>query len=442
MRYSQIEIPGMPHSTAVSSAKRGAKERAGVHAWLPYYAGYSSAFVSDMIDHFGLASDSLLLDPMNGSGTTTMVASGRGVAAIGFDANPVMTAIARAKDPVFAHADRAEQLARSVIDDLGADLEELPRSSEAKKWFSVDVYSTLKAIDGAIGRADLPLVDLDRRVVERASLLSTSVPTLGWSDFLRAALILSARTSSSARTSKNPTWVKPGRALSLTSAEVGLSFISTARRMATDLVVAFDEGTARSSTAIIEGDAKELAHSPVADGIVTSPPYLTRIDYAVSTAPELVFLGYDSREAFRSLRKAIMGSTCIVGGDYTPNNAWGATCLRVLSEVEGHASKASATYYLKQFVQYFRDAWAVLTASMGILKPGGRAALVVQDSWYKDVAVPLGAIYVEMAQSLGAEAHLFQSEEVRVHMGLVNTRARAYDKGDLYEHVVLIRKAS
>jgi len=52
------------------------------------------------------------------------------------------------------------------------------------------------------------------------------------------------------------------------------------------------------------------------DLIITSPPYLTRIDYAVTTAPEIIFLGCSTKVEFHRLRRTIMGSTCISGGCY------------------------------------------------------------------------------------------------------------------------------
>lgn len=430
----------MPKTSTVSSAKRGAAERAGVHAWLPYYAGFSSDFVSDIIDNFGLTGDSLLLDPMNGSGTTTTVASRRGIPAIGIDANPAMTAIARAKDAVFADPMKAEAKARAVVESLPSRIPRLALSPETEPWFTRGVFSTLKALDHAIPRGGKQRFKSDPRMAAAAAKIVQEPGGLSWSDFLQAALIITARRSSSARTSKNPTWVKPGDPARYTRVKVAERFVSTAGRMAEDLLAEFGAVTDSTSTSIVEADARELPRAAIADGIITSPPYLTRIDYAVSTAPELVFLGYDSQEKFRSIRTAIMGSTCIVGGDYTHMEYWGKSCLRLLASVEGHASKASATYYLKQFVQYFRDAWSILESSVLLLRSGGEAAFVVQDSWYKDVHVPLGTIYVEMAQSLGVEAKLLLSEEVRAHMGLVNTRARAYSKGAIHEHIVHIRK--
>jgi len=46
-----------------------------------------------------------------------------------------------------------------------------------------------------------------------------------------------------------------------------------------------------------------------------------------------------------------------------------------------------------------------------------------------------------MARAHGADhAQTLASEEVKSHLGLVNTRARRYTKGTIREHVVLVRR--
>jgi hypothetical protein len=193
---------------------------------------------------------------------------------------------------------------------------------------------------------------------------------------------------------------------------------------------------------ILQADARELPiRTGVVDIIITSPPYLTRIDYAVTTGPELVFLGYGTKAQLHEVRRSIMGSTCIVPGKHEPSSTWGQTCVEIMERVRAHESKASATYYFKTHVQYFRDAERVLDECLRVLKPGACAFLVVQDSWYKDIHIPLGKIYSEMAESLGAtDVCIVNDERIRTHLGLVNVRARRYKKGDVAEQVVSLRK--
>jgi hypothetical protein len=63
----------------------------------PYYAGFSEMFVASMFDRMGVIGGSRVLDPWNGSGTTTLVASMRGIRSTGYDLNPALVIVARAR---------------------------------------------------------------------------------------------------------------------------------------------------------------------------------------------------------------------------------------------------------------------------------------------------------------------------------------------------------
>lgn len=142
---------------------------------------------------------------------------------------------------------------------------------------------------------------------------------------------------------------------------------------------------------------------PVADGsvgaAVTSPPYCTRIDYIIATRPELAVLGF-SEDDLRALRKEMVGTPTI--GRETPKrlDEWGATAIGFLASVEAHSSHASATYYRKYFTQYIDSLWRSLRELRRVLKPNGRAIIVVQDSYYKELHIDLAQMVREMAETL------------------------------------------
>ena len=79
-----------PSGRAVGHPKRGQAERRGLHAWLPYYAGFSEAFVHKALRELGIEGDQVVVDPMNGSGTTTVVTQQLGVLSIGVELNPTV----------------------------------------------------------------------------------------------------------------------------------------------------------------------------------------------------------------------------------------------------------------------------------------------------------------------------------------------------------------
>lgn len=439
---TKVETTTAAKRRSVTSPKRSAPERRGMHAWHAYYAGYSAAFVADILDELKLRPEHVVLDPMNGSGTTTLVAQQRGHLSIGIELNPVMAIIARAKDPAFLDDPVLAQAADVVASQAEKRAYTGSSDEQTAAWIPRAAFEDLKRLDTALVECDeKPSLPLHSRLTEVISNTKT-VSGGRTSDFLRAALLVTARNVSSAQDSKNPTWFKPGSGRELPDVPVFELFKGAAKRMVSELQQTFTMRPDARRLLIIDADARRLPiEDDSVDAIVTSPPYLTRIDYAVSTAPELVLLGYESAKQLRTLRRSIMGSTCVTGGTYELSERWGKTCLNLVKRVRRHPSKASATYYFKMHVQYFRDAEAIVAECLRVLRPGASAVFVVQDSWYKDIHIELDKIYVEMARMLGAaSAETFQSEAVRNHMGHVNTRAKQYRKGTLREHVVIFRK--
>ncbi|MBN6367905.1 hypothetical protein JZL89_21475, partial [Providencia rettgeri] len=121
----------------------------------------------------------------------------------------------------------------------------------------------------------------------------------------------------------------------------------------------YSDNYGMSSYKVFNADSKKLpiSNSSV-DLIITSPPYLTRIDYAVSTRIELeVISGIDGYDL---VRKQTMGTTTVpsIQDDISP--LWGDICLDVLSRVSKHYSIASNSYYLKNKIRYFHDAYESL----------------------------------------------------------------------------------
>lgn len=65
--------------------------------WYDYYADFSARFVEEVLTYLAIPKTALVLDPWNGSGTTTQVAEDRGLLAFGYDINPAMVIVARAR---------------------------------------------------------------------------------------------------------------------------------------------------------------------------------------------------------------------------------------------------------------------------------------------------------------------------------------------------------
>jgi hypothetical protein len=166
----------------------------------------------------------------------------------------------------------------------------------------------------------------------------------------------------------------------------------------------------------------------VVDLIVTSPPYCTRIDYVVSTSPELAVLGL-SEESFDALRRSLMGTTTVEKDAGQIDSKWGASCCDFLESVRVHPSKASSTYYLKSHVQYFRELYASLKECGRVLQQGGALVLVVQDSEYKGIRNDLASTASEMLESFGLGCVGRSDFEKRISMRSLNVGSKMYSSG-------------
>ena len=81
----------------ILSPKRNKRLQTGWEGFFPYYAGFPELFARDLLQSAKLPRGAVILDPWNGSGTTTYVASGFGMTSIGIDLNPVMIIVAHAR---------------------------------------------------------------------------------------------------------------------------------------------------------------------------------------------------------------------------------------------------------------------------------------------------------------------------------------------------------
>jgi hypothetical protein len=234
--------------------------------------------------------------------------------------------------------------------------------------------------------------------------------------------------------SHNPTWLKVATA-SRKRVDVSLSDLIDVFTMESRLMLsAVDSDHAMAESArnhrschlgIASSDSLPLEDHTV-DVVVASPPYCTRIDYAIATRIELAVLGIGRNRQMRSLRDTMTGTSTIRPEVPSRKPEWGATCQRLLKAVSEHESKASQSYYVKTLLQYFHDIYQSLGEIDRCLRDRRHCILVVQDSYYKDVEVRLAEILREMGASLGWRLDQRSVFHVSRNMLGVNTRSQQY----------------
>lgn len=417
-------------------AKRKPATQTGIEGWYPYYAGYTEDFTRRVLSAVGDGGPLTVLDPWNGSGTTTRVAHEMGYNAIGLDLNPVASLVASAK---IAHPEDAsnvtglaKRLSKAERLDVAPDDPLLP-------WMAPTVISQYRSIEA---RILAELATSKEGVVARP--IEGSVPPLG--AFMLLALVRAARDSASFHRGTNPTWTVPGEGRRVAMRTLGNKWVDRLVEMAADLQTSkIGKGSAARSSRILLGDARDLPLSDSqVDLVVTSPPYCTRIDYVVNSSFELAALGVsvDSPE-YVALRRASMGTPLARKGvvPETPTH-WPSSLRVLLNGIRAHKSKASSSYYYKTFHQYFADAEVSLQELHRVMRPGGLAIFVVQTSYYKEICVDLPGLYVDLGATLGFKGEIVGQAPVRRTLAQIHPHSSRHRKESQYrEAVIALEKA-
>lgn len=351
-----------------------------VHRWFHFKEGFSRDLVELLATRFGLREGDVVLDPFVGSGTTPLTCMELGLEGIGIDASPLMVMISLAKtrryDPVALerHATRVIESARPVPEP--GSLNPLVRRA-----FRPDVLREVLGVREEV----MSVEDEDARL------------------FLTLALMRAAMSCSYA--------VKDGSVIRIVRRPFPpfrKVLRSTLRSMIEDVRrISLRSGPAQ----IFLGDAREM--SVIGDGsvdaVITSPPYLNKIEYTRVYEIELeLFAGGARPELLRSY----------IG--LSPR------IRRVPPEAEGLPDSAIA--YFVDMEQALREIWRVL-------REGGRAALVVSGGVYPNMVVEVDLILARIARRLG-----FQVERILALGKRVATSGRVHRIGESRESAVILRK--
>jgi hypothetical protein len=371
----------------------------------PYYAGFSFEWARGKIAEHHLSSDAVVLDPWNGSGTTTLAANSLGLRSIGVDRNPVANTVARLRcggDP------NVSAIQAPLDGEWSADSEPL------ENWFNAQTAKRFRAW---------------ARTFSVAPDSSTGT----------VALFRVVRATTKSFEGSNPTWVKRTKSyadlIDIDPIDID-ALVVQEQKFLIERLSSIARTAAPSGILTADSSSLPLADDSV-DLILTSPPYLTRIDYAVAYARELAVLGIDIFTE-KDLRYALMGTT--LTRDRQPTLSLGSVATQLLEEVAGHGSKASSGYYLKQVQQYMRDLSLGMDEIARVAKASAEMHLVVQDSYYKDIPVPLAQMCIEEAERRSWDFVKSKPYAVRRLLTSLNKSAQAYKKGEVSETVITFRR--
>ena len=343
----------------------------GWQGFFPYYAGYPERFARSLLASAGLGNNARILDPWNGSGTTTYSASHLGLASRGIDINPVMLIVARARLLPRSEADSLEPLAREVVKRLRRSQSLVTPHDPLLNWFTFPTVALVRALERRIQEHFLGDMTLSA-----AGLNLENISGLAATFYV--ALFSTCRSLTAAYQSSNPTWLRKPRhdecVIEADREAILQKFVATLKSMAEALATCATDikSLAHVDLTIADTASLNLVNNNI-DFILSSPPYCTRIDYASATRIELAVLEPLLGLRMEELGRRMIGSTRVPATQITRNAQWGPTCGRFLSAVKKHPSKASDSYYYKTHLDYFDKMHASLTIASEALNDGGKA---------------------------------------------------------------------
>ncbi len=365
--------------------------------WFNYYAGYADVFVEDVIGVLkGHAKT--VLDPWNGAGTTTAAAARAGMRTIGLDINPAAVVIAKARLLMSDVAASLLPLADDVVGHARARRDVPDEPDLLLRWLDPSTATSIRRLERSISTL---LVSSEGCRMTTPGVID-DVSSLAALFYL--ALFQTTRDLLAPFVASNPTWIR----LRVDPVDcLHVSFNALAKRLRAN-VLTLQEATkaneypapSKQPQVSLGSSAQIPLRASSVSAVLTSPPYCTRIDYAIATLPELAVLGYDWPQV-QKLRGRLIGTPTILADNSKTAITGSDTLERLIRRVKRHPSYAAQSYYLPFYRQYFKSMSASLSEINRVARDGSPIIFVVQDSWFKDVHVATPTIISELAESIG-----------------------------------------
>ncbi len=350
------------------------------YKWFVYPHSFSRELVDAVLTRFpvGRQPGSVIYDPFVGAGTTLLACQEMGISAYGIDQLPLSQTLTMAK------------VAAYDVDSLRHSWRHLNRA-------------VLKATAWPIPISDIPLIRnaFDPAMLSRLMLLNgliTEIVSDATEQLLfRTALLSILEESSRAR--KAGGWVRlfPSAPSALTLMP---RYNRQVKRMLKDLR---QERSPRpeGNWRVDVGDARTHLVTPKVVGVISSPPYLNRHDYTRIFCLELALSFVSGQQQLKDLRYRSLRSHVEARKIDVPASTYimPASLRRTLDELT--TRRLNDGRLLQTIEGSFEDLHATLGCIRASLQPGGFVALVLGNSRFSGVTIPVDEIVAEIGEMVG-----------------------------------------
>jgi hypothetical protein len=359
---------------------------APVHRWYVIKEAFSPRLVQDAIDEVGVGAEDLVVDPFCGSGTVPLTASLGGYRSVGFEVNPFLAFVSRAKmdrpnQQTFSRA--IPRILEGIDEGRKCNLEQIStfsRSCGREKWlFNTSV---LRGFEGAW---------------QATARCPTDVRNL-----LRLSLIGAAMDSCNASVDGKCLRYKKGwQMLGYGRRHLKSAFLQRADAISMDLL-SVDKGR---KSVVLQGDCRSAITQSFRRKFrlcVTSPPYLNSFDYTDIYRPEL-FLGkfVGSTTELRSIRFGTVRSHVQVDWARPTRNDFGALYHQSIAGLRNRAAYLWNPKIPVMVQAYFEDMHTVLTKLRERAQPDASLWLIVSTSAYAGIEIPVDLIIGDIGSKAG-----------------------------------------
>lgn len=368
-----------------------------VHRWFRYSAGFSAAWVEQVLREEGDPSTMTVLDPFAGSGTTLLGAQFVGAASVGWDSHPFVARVAKAKlswgvDPVAFRS-----TAEGLLDSFRPVSPPESTPSLLTKCYTPTVLADLLGLRDAVFATDS----------------DDAISSLVWLAFVsivrRVSFVGTAHWQ----------YVLPNKRKGKTTGVIE-AFQDQVEMMAIDMEWRQLECAKPPTAEYLERDARTDGNLDPgwASHVICSPPYANNYDYADATRLEQTVLGeVSSWGDLKHLRNKLIRSCSQHMVKYDPEEAFADPLLAPIREelekvyaqldvvrLEHGGKKA----YHSMVLAYFHDLAHVWRNLRAACAPEAHVCFVIGDSAPYGVYVPVERWLGEIALSVGFSSWEFE----------------------------------
>lgn len=360
-----------------------------LHDWYSYLEGFSSSFVSGILDSYAPHAK-IVLEPFAGVGTTPVYCSLHGLKTYYCEINPVLRKIISAKNTVISlnETEKENFLKRleSLISSLISNVEE-SKPSETLLVNYHNVFGKSVFFEKDTLNKVLKFRTYIDDLIETDSLLAISVEVAVLSCLVKCSLL---KRSGDVR-------FKTPKELAKGIPDLYESVIKQLELMAKDCVIC-PQSIAEMS--LLGNNAKETLglDSVNADIVITSPPYLNGTNYFRNTKLELWFINelFD-KSSLRSFRDQVVTSGI---NDVTKTK--GIDTLPITEDLYKELSENSYDSRIPMMMTaYFYEMQLVFKGLQHHTKSDGIICIDIGDSVYAGVHIPTHKILTQIGCDLG-----------------------------------------